>query len=230
MALATLSYRDEILPRYVLASAEDKVVLLVYFIGVAVCFCLSATYHTVMNHSYDIDMFGAQLDFQGVILLMWSATVPLIYYGFFCDSDLRYAYWTILSVLAVACSIATFQPRFRQPFLRPVRAATFGSLAFLTMLPVLHGVYRNGWKTQNQQMGITWVLITLALNTLGGSIYAFKVPERWLRRKFDIVGASHQVFHVLVVLAALTFTKGMLQAFDYVHTEGNDVCHGTSMT
>jgi adiponectin receptor len=52
-----------------------------------------------------------------------------------------------------------------------------------------------------------------------------QVPERWFRRKFDIVGASHQIFHVLVVLAALTYTKGMLQAFDYVHVEGNVVCH-----
>lgn len=53
-----------------------------------------------------------------------------------------------------------------------------------------------------------------------------KVPERWYRRKFDLVGASHQVFHILVVVAALTYTKGILQAFDYVH--GNDhTCQST---
>jgi adiponectin receptor len=49
-----------------------------------------------MNHSYEIDMFGAQLDFQGVVLLMWSATIPLVYYGFFCDTTLRYLYWTLV--------------------------------------------------------------------------------------------------------------------------------------
>jgi adiponectin receptor len=151
-----------------------------------------------------------------------------------------------LSVLAVACSISTFQPRFREPFLRPLRAVTFGSLAFFTMVPVVHGVYENGWEIQKQQMGINWVLGTLFLNTLGASAYAFKVcwhyqpelgrsmeqladynqvPERWFRRKFDIVGASHQIFHILVVIAALTYTRGMLQAFDFVHTEGNFVCH-----
>ena len=43
------------------------------------------------------------------------------------------------------------------------------------MVPVLHGVYKNGWYTQNQQMGITWVLITLALNVLGATAYALKV-------------------------------------------------------
>jgi Haemolysin-III related len=44
-----------------------------------------------------------------------------------------------------------------------------------------------------------------------------QVPERWCRRRFDILGASHQIFHLLVVLAALTYTKGILQAFDFVH-------------
>lgn len=55
-------------------------------------------YHTVMNHSRSADLFGAQLDFQGVILLMWSATIPLVFYGFHCDLALRYVYWTLVGL------------------------------------------------------------------------------------------------------------------------------------
>ena len=144
-----------------------------------------------MNHSQKMDAFGAQLDFQGVILLMWGATVPLLYYGFYCDFTLQRAYSTLvstsnslfvnilketkLSVLAVICSISTFQPRFRDPFLRPVRAATFGSLAIFTMVPVVHGIYNYGWDIQSQRMGVVWVVITLVLNVSGATAYAFKV-------------------------------------------------------
>jgi adiponectin receptor len=46
-----------------------------------------------------MDMFGAQLDFQGVILLMWGATIPLIYYGFYCDIILKYCYWTLVTIV-----------------------------------------------------------------------------------------------------------------------------------
>ena len=53
-------------------------------------------YHTVMNHSQKMDAFGAQLDFQGVILLMWGATVPLLYYGFYCDFTLQRTYSTLV--------------------------------------------------------------------------------------------------------------------------------------
>lgn len=148
---------------------------------------------------------------------MWSATIPLFYYGFYCDFALQRAYWALLSVLAIICSISTFQPRFRDPYLRPVRAATFGSLAVFTMVPVLHGIYKYGWNVQSQRMGVLWVVQTLGLNFTGAMAYAFKVPERWCRRRFDLVGASHQIFHVMVVLAALTYTKGIVQAFDFVH-------------
>ncbi|KAE9381687.1 hemolysin-III channel protein-like protein Izh2 [Stipitochalara longipes BDJ] len=223
LALPLVLFKKEIPPRYDTASKADIVVCLIYFLGVAICFCLSAAYHTVMNHSQKIDTFGAQLDFQGVILLMWGATVPLLYYGFYCDPSLQRAYSTLLSVLAVICSVSTFQPRFRDPYLRPVRAATFGSLAIFTMIPVLHGILKYGWKIQSQQMGVVWVLITLVLNVSGATAYAFKVPERWCRRRFDILGASHQIFHLMVVLAALTYTKGILQAFDFVH-ENDHIC------
>ena len=54
------------------------------------------SYHTIMYHSQQIDMLGAQLDFQGVILLMWGATVPLVYYGFYCNSAMRNAYWILV--------------------------------------------------------------------------------------------------------------------------------------
>lgn len=159
-------------------------------------------YHTIMNHSQQMDRFGAQLDFQGVIFLMWGATVPLVYYGFYCDSATHsYCYWALVSdllahpkisktnmrkfsLLAIACSISTFQPHFRDPYLRPVRAATFGSLAVFTMVPVIHGAIVYGWQTQNQRMGITWVLITLILNVLGATAYAIKVSEQTIRRRY----------------------------------------------
>ncbi|KAG4414154.1 hypothetical protein IFR04_012720 [Cadophora malorum] len=224
IAIPVYLFKNEIPPRYAVASRADVVVCLTYFVGVAICFCLSATYHTVMCHSRSIDLLGAQLDFQGVILLMWSATIPLVFYGFHCDDTLRNAYWMMLSILAAVCSVSTFHSRFQEPFLRPVRAATFGSLGLFTMVPVFHGIYRNGWLMQKQQMGINWVLITLVLNILGATAYALKIPERWCRQTFDIFGASHQIFHVMVVLAALTYTKGILQAFDFCHADGYIPC------
>ncbi|KAH8780606.1 hemolysin-III channel protein-like protein Izh2 [Hyaloscypha sp. PMI_1271] len=210
-------FRAEIPPRYKVATSADIGVCLIYFIGVAICFLLSATFHTIMNHSSKIDKLGMQLDFQGVILLMWGATIPLIYYGFYCDKTLQWVYWSLLSAFAVACSIVTFQPRFSDPFLRPLRAVTFGSLAFSSIIPIIHGIIKYGWALQSERMGLKWVLVTLGLNTLGAAAYAIKFPERWFKKTFDIFGASHQWLHIMVIVAGLAHTVGVLYAFDFLH-------------
>ena len=42
-------------------------------------------------------MFGNQLDYLGIVILMWGSTIPSIYYGFYCDPTLQKAYWINVS-------------------------------------------------------------------------------------------------------------------------------------
>lgn len=136
---------------------------------------IQISFHTFMSHSSRAFSLGMKLDFQGIILLIWGANVPLIYYGFICDSFLQVTYWCLISFLAVCCSIFTFQPKFNEPHLRPLRAATFGMLALSTFIPVIHGIARYGYEIQSQRLALQWVLATLVLNTTGAAAYAFKV-------------------------------------------------------
>lgn len=168
-------FNSEIPPRYQVATPADKLVCAIYFAGVAICFVLSASFHTFMSHSAKAFSFGMKLDFQGIILLMWGANVPLIYYGWICDSKLQITYWALNAALSLCCSVFTFQPKFNEPHLRPLRAATFGMLALSTFIPVIHGIVRYGYARQNQRLQLQWVLATLVLNTTGAAAYAFKV-------------------------------------------------------
>ena len=45
-------------------------------------------------------------------------------------------------------------------------------------------------------------------------------PERLYRGRFDIVGASHQIFHLHVVAAAMAHYACILTAFDHRHRRG----------
>lgn len=74
-----------------------------------------------------------------------------------------------------------------------------------------------------------WMLVT---NLVGAAVYAvrvssvphvfsacrslFQVPERWVRISCGICGSSHQIFHVLVVVAALLHLCGLVQALHAV--------------
>jgi hypothetical protein len=118
---------------------------------------------------------------MGVIILMWGANVPLIYYSFVCDPELQLAYWFITTSLALLCSVVTFKPRFSDPHLRPLRAATFGCLALSTFIPVFHGLLKYSYETHSQRIGLRWILLTLLFNSLGAAAYATKVSSSLLK-------------------------------------------------
>ena len=48
------------------------------------------------------------------------------------------------------------------------------------------------------------LLLGCILYAAGALIYLSAYPERWKPKKFDIIGASHQIFHVCVLMAAWT--------------------------
>ena len=47
------------------------------------------------------------------------------------------------------------------------------------------------------------------LYILGAVLYGLRIPERFLPGKFDLWFQSHQIFHVLVVFAAMVHYHGM---------------------
>ncbi|KAK7959103.1 uncharacterized protein PG986_003957 [Apiospora aurea] len=228
-------FRAEIPPRYAVATTADIVVCSIYFGGVAVCFTLSTIFHTFMSHSPTVYARGMQLDFQGILLLMWGSTVPLAYYNFGDDepcqphamqiSTAAKAYGFVTTALALLCSLATFHPGIGGPRLGPARAALFAAFGVGSFLvPLGHGAAARGWDEQGRRLGLPWIGATVVCNGVGVAMYAFKIPEKWYPKVFDIFGASHQIMHIMVVFAALAYSQAVLAAFDYRHSGSLDVC------
>ena len=53
---------------------------------------------------------------------------------------------------------------------------------------------------------------------------ANRIPERLWPGKFDYFFASHQIFHVCVVLAALSHYVCVLTAFEHWHAQAEPHC------
>ena len=47
------------------------------------------------------------------------------------------------------------------------------------------------------------------------TVTQMRIPERLKPGKFDIWGSSHQIFHVLILLAAMSHLIGLLIALHY---------------
>lgn len=146
----------------------------------ALCFALSTAFHTLMAHSEAVYLLNMKLDFQGVLVLMWAATVPLVYYSFPCDRDwpLRAGYWALISGLALACSAVTFLPCFSGPHLGPYRALLFGTFGVGSFaLPIAHGIVRHGLGEEWERAGLGWILWTVVCDGIGVLVYGLKVSR-----------------------------------------------------
>lgn len=87
---------NQIHPRYERANDTDILVFSCYFIGATACLGMSATYHAISNHSQRVNKIGNQLDYVGIVALIWGSFVPSIYYGFGRDPELIWTYLTMV--------------------------------------------------------------------------------------------------------------------------------------
>lgn len=213
-----IALHNAIAPRYETATQADIIAFSCFFAGAAACLGMSATYHTISNHSPLIARIGNTFDYVGIVGLIVGSFVPSIYYGFYCDPELQKFYWTMICTIGLGCIIVSIFPQFRTPKWRPFRASMFVGMGLSAVFPVLHGLQLFGLEMMNKQIGLVWLVTQGGLYILGAGIYAARVPERLYPGGFDILGHSHQIFHVLVVCAAGTHLMGLLKAFDYRHS------------
>ncbi|PQE10730.1 hemolysin-III channel Izh2 protein [Rutstroemia sp. NJR-2017a WRK4] len=203
-------------PRYSTANLADIIVFSTFFSGVSICFLLSAIFHILANHSRRIAAFGNQLDYLGVVILMWGSTIPTVYYGFHCDPKIQEIYWTMITVSA--CAVTTLHSKFRHPRLRPYRAGMYTCLRLSATIFVIHGMMLYGGKTQNFRMSLDWMALMATLNLVGAFTYTARIPERYYPRKYDILGSSHQILHFMVIFAGLAHMFGVLKDFDNIYS------------
>jgi adiponectin receptor len=225
-ALSSIVLYNTLSPRYSTATHEDVLVFACYFASAIACLGMSATYHTIQNHSHPVATFGNKLDYLGIVFLIWGSFIPVLYYAFGSEPELRRTYWTMITTLAAGTSIACVHPTFRTPALRPFRALMFVLMGLSAVIPVLHGVKMYGVEHLRRSIGLDWVVLQGVLYIAGAGIYAARVPEKWAPGKYDIWGSSHQIFHVLVVLAAASHLVGLVMAFDYEHSQRMDDVKG----
>jgi adiponectin receptor len=221
---AAVSLYRILAPRYDTATQADIIGFGFFFAGAALCLGMSATYHTISNHSPTVARIGNALDYAGIVALIVGSFIPSVYYGFFCEPGLQRLYWTMICTIGIGCIFVSVLPRFRTPQLRPFRAAMFVSMGLSAVFPVIHGLRKYGIEQMTRQIGLGWLLLQGSLYILGAGIYAARVPERLRPGKFDLWGSSHQIFHVLVVCAAVAHLTGLLRAFDYRHSGIAESC------
>ncbi|KAJ5646437.1 hemolysin-III channel protein Izh2 [Penicillium lividum] len=127
-----------------------------------------------------------------------------------------------IGTLSALSLMVLINPRFQGLQWRTFRVGTFMAMGLSGIAPLVHGVAVFGFSQMMRQSGAPFYIGEGVLLGLGAVVYTTRVPESFGPGKFDIFGSSHQIFHVLVVLATILQTVGILSAYDYNYH--NRVC------
>ncbi|ORX58022.1 HlyIII-domain-containing protein [Hesseltinella vesiculosa] len=202
----------------------DKIYFLVFITSALTCLGFSSLFHCFTCHSEPVAASWNRCDYAGITILIVGSFFPVIYYGFHCHALLQVFYLVTISVLGICTAAVVLLKHFRTPAYRWMRTSMFLALGLFGLVPGFHGVYVYGFYRSFDTISLVNELVMGACYVTGALIYACRIPERWLPGKFNIFGASHQIFHVLVVVALISHYVGVMKAMQFWHSDQSGIC------
>lgn len=100
-------------------------------------------------------------------------------------------------------------PYFDQDHFHAMRSILFTLTGLSNLIPVAHIVYKVEPQYLDHFYVTTWALGG-ASYIVGAIFYAYQFPECKYKKTFDIIGSSHQIMHIGVVVAALLHYYGSI--------------------
>ncbi|KAM3240559.1 hypothetical protein ACQJBY_053934 [Aegilops geniculata] len=187
---------------------------MVFLVGAMACLAISATAHLLACHSRRATVVFWQLDYAGISIMIVASFVPPVYYAFLCHPPARVAYLSAITVLGALVVAVLLSPSCSSPRYRRLRATLFLAMGMSGVIPAVHALWVNwGHTACYLALGLE-VAMGLAY-AVGAWFYVSRVPEKWRPGVFDVVGHSHQIFHVFVLVGAITHYVAVAVLLDW---------------
>ncbi|CAM0946484.1 unnamed protein product [Alopecurus aequalis] len=187
---------------------------MVFLVGAMACLAISSTAHLLACHSRRATVVLWQLDYAGISIMIVASFVPGVYYAFLCHPAARLAYLSAITVLGALVVAVLLAPACSAPRYRRLRATLFLAMGLSGVVPAVHALWINwGHAACYLALGLE-VAMGLAY-AVGAWFYVSRVPEKWRPGVFDVVGHSHQIFHVFVLVGAITHYVAIAVLLDW---------------
>lgn len=218
-SIAQLFLQHMITKNFPEASLRDRFVFSINLFAITVTMALSTLYHTLINHSQYISCLWLRVDYIGILTLILGSFFSGVFVGFYCEPFLQRVYWTMIITLSIITSVLVMHPKLQGLEWRTHRAWAFIVTGLSGFAPIGHGLFKYGWNQMWVRSGMPFWFLEGIVYLIGTFFYASRFPESRWPGKYDIWGSSHQIFHVLVVIAAATHFSGVWSAYawNYEH-------------
>lgn len=200
---------------------NEQLAFAVFFTCVFICFFTSTLYHTMHCHSMNVSRVFSRLDYCGIISIVAGCFTPWIHFLFWCSPRIKIFYMVLAYTLCTLTVNLTMWEKFGRSHYRLLRAAVFTGLGVsCSILPGIHFVLVHGLRTAFVDLAFGWLFVMSAVAMLGVALYAFRIPERFVPGKFDIMCHSHQFFHIAVIVGAYVHLHCLCQMARFRHGIG----------
>ena len=194
----------------------DRWIVTIYLFAAAKCLICSVSWH-IMAGCADLQWFTcfACIDYTGISWLVAASLETIVYNGFYCQPGLIALYTVGVIAIGVIMSILPWSSWFNDIRYRTIRITLFLGMACMGIVPFVHGTILHGYD--NMAQFYAPLIPSLGSYIVGVVLYSFRWPERWAPGKFDIVGHSHQLWHVAIVLAIYLHFQAVLSFHENRH-------------
>jgi len=177
----------------------DFAVILCIITCYQACMILSAVYHTFISHSSETSKFCLTLDLGGIVASISASFISGIYYGFWCHPTARACF--ISMVLFFLMVGVLFRDYIFEESNMAARLAYFCSFTISGCIPtVCYVLFNGGLYSDEVKLFFPRIIFMYLIIGLAFLFYIAKIPESCLPGRFDLLGSSHQWWHVLVFL------------------------------
>ncbi|ORZ38278.1 hemolysin-III related-domain-containing protein, partial [Catenaria anguillulae PL171] len=200
------------------ATTADRLVLALYHCTAGICLACSGIFHTFHCHA-DRHVFDrmAVTDYTGIATLLFGSFTSLVYFAFRPHPTLLPIPLGITVVASLAGVIFPWFPFFRSYKYRLLRTLIFFSLSTSIFASVGWAAYQI-WHEVAEAWSWRWTGWTVGIvgnYCVGALIYAARFPECLAPGRFDIVGASHQIWHLMVICGAVCHWGALCELRDW---------------
>ncbi|CAM1298805.1 PAQR3 (predicted) [Pycnogonum litorale] len=183
-------------------SAYDLIIHVILIFSFQICMLFSACYHLFNCISEAAHSSWLCLDLCGVLFSFTAIFLSGISFAFDCCWTLRWIYSPIIVVLFVIVLYFVWHPNFDSPDISRLRLIIFFLWSLSGLIPTFHWIIlKNGFASDEVKHLLPNVFVMYILSGAAFFFYSTKIPERLYPGKFDFIGSSHQIWHILIVAA-----------------------------
>ncbi|CDO95396.1 unnamed protein product [Kluyveromyces dobzhanskii CBS 2104] len=207
-----------LVPRFPNSTVMQYLMINFFLLGAVLCLGCSSFFHCLKQHSESHSHIWSKVDYMGIIIMITCSIISMLYYGFH-DHYLHFKCFTVLTiVLGTICTVFALHDKFNSKTFRPFRAMFYVTFGLSGIVPIVTGFWKFGAYEAVRRVQLKYVLFEALFYIGGAVIYGFRFPEVLAPGKFDFIGHSHQIFHIMVVLGSICHFRAIIGSYIFMHT------------